>query len=190
MKKRLFIFVLVALIAAGTVSAWEPSDLTKFPVGQENGDCIINFGIGLGSWGHYVFGNDYVFILPLRLSADWNVALGGLPFFFGGLFTYSGYGSIASNSKWYYSSIALGGRAGYHFNWNVPNLDTYAVTTMGMYFDAGSRSWTDSYFDGSFFIDFKLGARYFVADWFGFWAELGYGYTSLTFLEIGLSFKF
>lgn len=187
MKKRLFIFVLIAVIAAGTVSAWEPSDLTKYPSCMDDGTWILNLGMGLGIPFSTASGTFY--IPPIRLTVDRNTALSdnNLPFFFGGHFGYSagGYRKI-----WSVHRIIVGGRFGYHFNWGVDNLDTYAVTSAGVQIHAGKNLgsyYTVNPFDWVF-VGANLGVRYFVTDWFGFWGELGF--TSSSFVDIGLSFKF
>ena len=184
MKKRLFIFVLIAVIAAGTVSAWEPSDLTKYPSCMDDGTWILNLGMGLGI--PLYTGSGYFYVPPIRLAVDRNTALSdnNLPFFFGGLF---GYSSIGLKNVWAVHRIIVGGRVGYHFNWGIDNFDTYAVTTAGWIIHAGNFG---SYYNkaGDFLFGINVGARYFVADWFGFWAEVGY--TSFSLLDFGISFKF
>jgi len=184
--KKLFLVVLLIGIAAAllpsSLSAWEANDLTKYPSFTKDGDWILNLGIG--------FPGRYGFIPPVRLSFDRNTALGDqkLPFFFGGHVGYSGYGYLDKN-KWFVHRIPVGFRFGYHFNWAVPNLDTYAVTTAGYVFHIGTGEYRGYYSEfGDFMIGVNIGARYFISKGFGFWLEAGY--TSFSFLDIGLSFKF
>ena len=176
MKKLLLALVLLAVFAAMPLFAWEPEDLTKFPNGQKGGDVIINLGIGLP-----VIWNDLA-LPPMRFSLDVNVPMGdqGLPFFIGGSTGLSGYKYASKSYFW----LPLGVRFGYHFNWDVDNLDTYAVTTAGwtLYLGDGRPNSV-----GSFYYDIKVGARYFITDWFGFWAEAGFG---ATLADIGFAFKF
>ena len=182
MKKRLFLFVLVAVIAAGALSAWEPNDLVKFPSGIEDGTWIINFGAGLYIPGSLI--NAY--IPAIHLSVDRSTGLGEqkLPFFFGGLFGYSGEGYTP---LWFVHKITIGGRFGYHFNWGVDKLDTYAVTTAGVIIHTGNFG---NRYNGGNWVLFgvNVGARYFFTDWFGLWAEAGY--TSFSLFDIGVAFKF
>jgi len=183
MKKLIFVLILIACIAGTSLFAWEPNDLTKFPVGQENGDWILNLGVGIP----YFDGWHNRYFPPTRLSFDRNTALGDnkLPFFFGGLVGYSGYGR---RDDFFVHIIPVGFRFGYHFNWDVKNLDTYAVTTAGMRisFVTGNSHYLNFY--DWFMIGVSIGARYFINDFFGFWAEVGY--TSFSALDIGISFKF
>ncbi|WP_461246918.1 outer membrane beta-barrel protein [Treponema sp. R6D11] len=180
--KKLFFVLIVFGIAGTSLFAWEPQDLTKFPPGQDAKSWILNFGVGFPDF--YRFKKDYVYIPPIRLSLDRNIEIGDnkLPFFAGGIFGYSGYGW-----KGYVShDFSLGGRFGYHFNWDVKNLDTYAVTTAGWIFYSG---WRDSDYLGWPLWGVSLGARYFVNEWFGFWTETGYN-TNYFNLDIGFAFKF
>jgi len=180
MKKLLLVFILTAITGA-SLFAWEPKDLTKFPPGMDAKSWILNFGIGLG--GSHIGGN-YTYIPPIRVSLDKNIEIGDnkLPFFAGGIITYTGEGYKDQWIKWFHHYISMGGRFGYHFNWDVKNLDTYAVTTAGWTIYAGDNK------GGSFFWGVNLGARYFVNKVFGFWVETGYN--PFSWLDIGLAFKF
>ncbi|MDR2941258.1 MAG: hypothetical protein LBV17_01520 [Treponema sp.] len=170
MKKLLFILFLV--FAGVVVFAWEPQDLTKYPACMKEGTIITNIGIGL-----YVPGNmDRGSYFPAtRFSLDGNIGIGDkkLPFFIGGVASYWGFGS-------HYHHLSVGGRFGYHFNWGIEKLDTYAVSTAGwiIHFDQG----------GAPLFGVNVGARYFLNDWFGFWAEGGY--SSFSLFDIGIAFKF
>jgi hypothetical protein len=184
MKKVLLCAVLLSGLAAAAVFAWEPEELTKFPVGQNAGDFILNTGIGFGIPG--TLGSDYIYVPPIRASLDYNIGIGdkGLPFFAGGMVGYSGYGY---KDEWYYSMISFGGRFGYHFNWDVKGLDTYAVASAGWIVYTGSGI-SSAYSSGFPLLGINVGARYFVTDWFGFWTEIGF--TSFSFADIGIAFKF
>jgi len=184
MKKLILILTLIACFAGTSLFAWEANDLTKFPPFTKDGDWILNLGVGLRFPDHS--GSDYMYIPALRLSFDRNTGLGDkkLPFFFGGLVGYSGEGYP---DWWFVHKIITGFRAGYHFNWGVEKLDTYAVTTAGWIFHAGDFSGHYNRY-GSFLFGINAGARYFVSNWFGFWVETGY--TPFSFFDIGVSFKF
>ena len=169
MKKLLFVLLLLIVISSVSMFACEPSDLTEYPDCMDAGDFIINIGAGLPfDWYGLV-------VPPVRVSVDYNLAIGdmGLPFFAGGILGYS-YRSIH-----YFST---GGRFGYHFNWGVDKLDTYAVTTVGWIVYVGGSS------IGIPFVGINVGARYFINKNFGFWAEAGFNTFSI--FDIGLAFKF
>jgi len=193
--KKLLLALVVVFITGTSLFAWEPNDFTKFPIGQNEKSWILNFGIGFSNTDY--FRKDYVYILPLRLSLDKNVAMGDkkLPFFFGGILGYTGYGYTwhyydysagkYHDKKFFYHDILMAVRFGYHFNWAVKNLDTYAVTTAGWIAKAGDY---DRY--GDFLFGVNLGARYFVSDGFGFWIETGTGVNAFSWCDIGIAFKF
>jgi hypothetical protein len=198
MKKLILGLMLSIGLTGVSVFAWEPEDLTKFPSGQEAGTKILNFGIGF--WPDYFdwVNNDWLdWVVPsIHGTFDYNIAIGdrGLPFFAGALFGYSGYGHQKRHSydrDWFIHNITFGGRFGYHFNWAVDNLDTYAVASTGWTVRASSdetiikppKPGIDDFLFG-----ITVGARYFVLDWFGFWAEAGFG--TLFSVDIGLAFKF
>jgi len=187
MKRILLILVLLLGFTAVSLSAWEPNDLTKFPPGMNEKNWIINLGVGLGS---DIGTSGYYTHLPsFKVTVDKNVGISDkkLPFFFGGLAGYTGHG-YDGYYKWFNHRIPLGFRAGYHFNWGVKNLDTYAVTTAGWIIDfyTGDNVGRTSY--NNFLFDIDIGARWFLNNFFGFWAELGFG--TLSYLDIGVSFKF
>jgi len=180
MKKRLLIFVLVAVFAAGTLFAWEPSDLTKYPSCMNGTSWLLNVGVGIGIIGAYSH-----LSFPVHATIDRNIAIGDkkLPFFAGGAFSWSGYND--SNNLWYHN-ISVGGRFGYHFNWGIDKLDTYAVAMAGWVIYAGDGYSGNNI--GTMLLGVNAGARWFITDWFGFWVEAGF--SSLSFLNIGLAFKF
>ena len=184
MKNFFLSAVILIGISGVSLFAWEPEDLTKYPSCTEAGDFLINIGVGFSYPGP--LGSGYIYIPPVRASVDYNIAIGDkkLPFFAGGVVGYSGYGY---KDSWFYHNISIGGRFGYHLNWGIDKLDTYAVATAGWIIYAGD-GYSDAYKIGSPFFGVNVGARYFVTDWFGFWTEAGY--TSFSFLDIGIAFKF
>jgi hypothetical protein len=181
--KKLFLTLILVVITGASLFAWEPEDLTKFPACMDGKSWILNLGVGFSLPGE--IGGDYIYIPPVRITLDKNIEIGEkkLPFFAGGLFGYSGYGY---KDVWFNHSISVGGRFGYHFNWGVKNLDTYAVTTAGWIIYAGDKHNNNGV--GTLLFGANLGARYFVNNWLGFWLETGY--STFSFLDIGVAFKF
>jgi len=188
MKKFLIALILFTCISAVSLFAWEPNDLTKYPPCMTAKSWILNFGVGFYDF-QYLGNSDYTWVPPIRLSFDRNVALGdkNLPFFFGGIVTYSGLGYKGHGENWYYSTIGLGVRCGYHFNWGVDKLDTYAVTTGGWALHTGDTDFAVTKI-GYPMIGVGAGARWFLNDFFGFWAETGF--STHSYFDIGLAFKF
>ena len=152
---------------------------------------IIDFGIGLPLIEDLFYDDNRTYIWPFSLTVDRNIPLGKkkLPFFLGGHVGYSGVGHL---DWWFVHKIILGARFGYHFNWGIDNLDTYAVTTAGWIIHAGNETYKNEYHEarkyGLIHAGVKIGARWFVYDFFGFWAEIGY--TTSSILDTGITFKF
>jgi hypothetical protein len=165
-------------------------DLTSFPAAVSESRVFINTGIGFGSARY-----GSMTIPPLTTTVDIPVALGGLPFSFGGMFGFT-------QSRWTYwgsdylaySVFVFGGRANYHFNFGMDKLDAYAGLTLGWEIGTWSSSndaddyWLKYYGDYSgLYFGFQAGARYFFTNNIGAFAEAGYG---LTYIKAGLAFKF
>ena len=190
MKKMIFILVLLMVLSTVSVFAWQPSDLMLYPPCMDAGSWLLNVGVGFnGNPGNLPkFDSDYYYIPPMHASLDKNVPLSSnkLPFFFGGYFGYWGHGYKGKN-KWFYSALNFGARFGYHFNWGVEKLDTYAVTKLGWSVYLGDKKYLPTAF-GYPDIGINLGARFFPLSWFGFYAEVGGG--SYFSADIGLAFKF
>jgi len=171
--KKFSVFCILFLIFSGVfVFSWEPNDLTKFPPSMKAGDLIANLGVGLYSPSYR---NNGSYIPASHFSLDGNVGFGEkkLPFFIGGAVNYWGYNLD-------YHHLSIGARFGYHFNWGVDKLDTYAVATSGWIIHFREGGWP--------LFGVNIGARYFLNSWFGFWAEAGY--SSLSLFDAGITFKF
>jgi hypothetical protein len=188
MKKLLLCLIIFTCITGASLFAWEPEDLKKYPACIEKGPMQLNLGIGFGAFPKTT--NGYYWIPPVRLSLDGNLPIGDnkLPFFLGGLIGFTGYGYNGDYyDHYFYGAIPVGARFGYHFNWGVDQLDTYAVATAGWQIPIGDNDWRPSSWFGLLW-GAGIGARWFVSDGFGFWIELGGG--SFTNFDIGFAFKF
>ena len=187
MKKFFITVFLLVGITVASLFAWEPIDLTKYPSCMGPKSWILNAGVGLGDLPS--FGKHYFYIPPISVSLDKNVPLSdkGLPFFFGGFVSHWGNGYNYKHEHWYYSVLTVAARFGYHFNWDVDKLDTYAVTKVGYKIYMGDEE-RHGYKYGFPAIGVNIGARFFPLDWFGFWAEAGAG--SYWSVDIGFAFKF
>ena len=185
MKKVILAIVLFVGVSTAAMYAWNPGYLATYPKCTKGGDWQINLGIGLPSLesGHTLY------IPPVRLTFDKNTPLGKgkLPFFFGGLLTFSA-SKIKANDH-IVSNINAGFRFGYHFNWDVDRLDTYIVSNVGVGLKIANNKLegNDAFWPA---IGTNIGARWYVSDSFGFWAEGGFGFHDLTpNVNIGFAFK-
>jgi hypothetical protein len=158
--KKVFLGFFVFFYAAGvSLHSWEPEDLKTYPDGIQPGTLIFNIGAGIG---HFNF--SHCAVPPLSFEGEAAVPLGGLPFGLGGIVTYS-----SDKYNYYHHYLGLQFRILYHFNWLIPELDTYAA------FDTG---WvvhtTDApgFSVGFLAIGSSLGARYFFVPAFGVFGEV------------------
>lgn len=150
----------------------------------QQGDKIIDLGIGLGSpyWG-----SGFKSSLPVnpKLNVEFGIteeiSVGGTVSYSGSKYSYGSY-----TVK--YSGIFVGGRGAYHFPVNE-KIDPYLGASAGFVIvtvkdNAGYGSAASSGFGYGAF----GGARYYFQQNLGVNAELGY--SSFSFLSIGLSLKF
>ena len=185
----------VALVFGVSVSGFA-LDWTAYPDTIEKGNLIINAGVGFGT---PLYGD--MTIPPIIASVDYALPLGGLPFTLGGFFGFNqskyewslaGYGYTYT-----YTGMAFGARLGYHPDFGVKNLDTYAALALGYYLFGAEAEYTGNWgiiaktepakYD-TFYYGFNLGARYFFTGNIGIWAELGY--SALSYISAGITVKF
>ncbi|WP_010256670.1 outer membrane beta-barrel protein [Treponema primitia] len=190
MKKMFFALIFCVNITAFSLFAFEAEDLTKYPSAVPANSFAVNIGIGLN---YPKDGN--LIVPPLSASVDYNLPIGGLPFFLGGIVGFYSSGEdnslLGAKYEYTYSNLDLGFRIGYHFNWDVDGLDTYAVGTFGyqaewLEWKSGGLSGDDS--DGSLLFGAAVGARWFFTPVIGVFMELGY--SALSFASTGLSIHF
>jgi hypothetical protein len=190
MKKIAFLIILVSITGV-SLFAWEPIDLTDYPRCTGAGNWLINVGIGMGGnmGASYNYGADYITIPPIHATVDTNIPLGGLPFFFGAFLDYQGSGFKGNQyiNKWFYSTLNLGARIGYHFNWGIDNLDTYALIKAGWSIYFGDTEWLPTDW-GWPVLGLTVGGRYYFIPMLGAWLEAGIG--SYYSLGLGVTLKF
>jgi hypothetical protein len=189
--KKVIVFLVLALVAAGVVFGQEGGAWYNSYAEGIDQKLLLNVGIGLGPTGGYDLG-----FPPVSASVDFKLPI-QLPITVGGIFTFSrwkySWGFSGTNYDFAWNNIGIGARGMYHFNF-LKNLDTYAGLTLGWViqsFDGGDydESFGGGYAAHSFFLyGFNVGARYFFTKNIGAYLELGY--SGLQFLSAGLSLKF
>jgi hypothetical protein len=192
MKKKIGVALVLAFVAGGGVFAL---DWAAYPDSITSGKIAINAGIGFGT---PLYGNRG--IPPISISVDYALPLGGLPFTLGllGGFTTSEYKAGAGGLDYAYSytGIAIAGRFGYHPNLGVKNLDAYADIALGYYIYSAKAEYSGNWPTGTkpdptdystFYWGFNLGGRYFFTNAIG--AFLEFGYSALSYITAGVSFK-
>ncbi|WP_353129237.1 outer membrane beta-barrel protein [Parapedobacter pyrenivorans] len=157
---------------------------TSVSFGQafEQGDKLLNIGVGLGSQFMAAGAKGTP---PVGLSLEFGVSDKISVGAYGG---YAGAKVETGMGDWKYNYIILGGRGSYHFDFGVENLDPYAGVLLG--YNIASVS-TDTNLPtasaGGFIWGAHAGARYFFSPKFGAFAEVGYG---IAWLNVGVALKF
>ncbi len=154
----------------------------SFGQAYEQGDKLLNIGVGLGSQFMAAGAKGTPPVgLSLEFGATDKISVGA----------YAGYAGAKVETvvgDWKYNYIIVGGRGSYHFDFGVENLDPYAGIVLG--YNIASVS-TDTNLPtasaGGFLWGAHAGARYFFGPKFGAFAEVGYG---VAWLNVGLAFKF
>jgi hypothetical protein len=185
MKKSLLIIVLFSIIT--TVATAQKSTGAYNP-----GDNLFNIGIGIGS---PFFGTGYSASLPINPSISYErgitdeISVGGQLSYASSKYAYSFFGSAYSFKE---SATYVGARGSYHLN-DILDLDkkfdVYGGASLGYVIVSVSdnQGYTGSAASAVGFGAFA-GGKYYFASNTAVYAELGY--QSLSFLNIGVSFKF
>lgn len=149
----------------------------SFAQTYNKGDNLLNVGIGVGGG----FGT------PIGLSFEHGFSdkiSGG---------AYVAYASEKQNfgfGEFKYTYILTAARASYHFDFGVEKLDPYIGAILG--YNIASAKWSGAgavppSSAGGVIYGGHAGARYYLTDKIGLFAEAGYGVGSL---NAGLTFKF
>jgi len=156
--------------------------LSSFGQAYEQGDKLLNIGVGLGS---QFMASGAKGTPPVGLSLEFGVSDKISVGAYGG---YDGAKVETGMGDWKYNYIIVGGRGSYHFDFGVENLDPYAGVMLG--YNIASVN-TDTNLPtasaGGFIWGAHAGARYFFSPKFGAFAEVGYG---IAWLNVGVALKF
>ena len=185
MKKFLFTIAFAAVIHSFGMAQSSSSVFN-------NGDNLLNIGIGVGS---PFFGSGYSASIPVNPTITYEkgvtdaISVGATFSYASSKYTYSDFTSDYTLKE---SAIYIGARGSYHFNQLINldnNLDLYGGASLGYVIVSVSDNQGDSAAAASA-AGFGLfaGAKYFFAPTTGIYAELGY--ESLSYLNIGITFKF
>jgi hypothetical protein len=170
MKNLFLSFVIVASLALSAQDTMAQS--------YQQGDKLLNVGIGLGTYGGggIGFGGSFEYGIHDAISV-------------GALAGYSGRSYLGS--RW--SVLTIGARGSYHFNelLNLDNdmIDLYAGLGLGyrnFSWDYNGFGSSYNYGSGIVFLG-HIGGRYYFNPNLGAFAELGSGFGTL---QAGLTFKF
>ena len=170
MKSTIKKLVLILLLTGAGISS-------SFAQAYQKGDNMLNVGIGLGGG----FGT------PIGLSFEHGFSdkiSGGAYAAYASKTTPTGFGDFK------YTYILTAARASYHFDFGVEKLDPYLGVILG--YNIASAKWTGTgavpaSSAGGFIYGGHAGARYYLSDSIGIFAEAGYGVGNL---NAGIAFKF
>jgi hypothetical protein len=179
MKKVVLLLVLVCVVAGGAFAEWYNS----YAEGVAGSKIFINGGIGLGYYSGY-----NIKLPPITASVDFALPM-SLPITVGAFFSIDSYGWDYFGATYTFTRMAFGARGAYHVNL-LKNFDIYGGLALGAWtlsskYNSNSIEDTNS---AAFYIGGFLGARWYFANFFGIYLELGY--SGLAFAQLGVTFKF
>jgi len=182
MRKFLFVKVFAVLLVLFGFSRGASAQEEVF----NKGDMMVNAGIGVGNYISYKGYSTRV--LPILGSFEYAVVdlldgKGGIGV--GGYVAYTSFGSKGDENDWKVSDLVIGPRGLFHYQF-LDKLDTYAGLMLG-YDIVSYDNNTDINHGSRFRADFFVGARYYIANNIGVFAELGYNVAPL---ELGVCYKF
>ena len=181
--KKILMLLTVVFITVSQLIAQEQS--------FGKGDYVVNLGIGLGSPIYHGTGYKMA-VPPISASFEFCIVDGIAKKGSVGIAPYIGFSSYkykVDDWGWRYTNIILGARGAFHYPF-VDKLDTYAGIMLGYdiitWKEIGDADY-DADAPGSFVHSEFIGARYYFANNFAGFAELGYG---VSWFTMGISFKF
>ena len=181
--KRIIVIICIAV----SYSAMSPLMAVEKPV-NDAGVFTIQAGTGFGlntiAWSRYspVYNPNFYIVPPVIISGNFGIFdLISVGFLVG----YEGFGWNLSPQNYSVSFIKIGVRSDFHFNrWiKVSRLDIYAGVIFGVDIAAYSGGLPDNvaYRAPAYFLwNVQIGARYYFTENFGFWAEIGCGYSIIS----------
>jgi len=187
MKKKGLLVLALFILAAGEVFA-QSTWYNSYAPAVAGNNLFINAGIGFGPTAGWDIG-----IPPISATVDYKLPVSA-PISIGALAAFTTWKRTVNlylvTVDLTYTNIGFGARGMYHFSF-MENLDTYAGLTLGYVIQniKYNNDYSGSYDDSVNFFLYggNIGARYFFTDIIGAYLELGY--TSLSYLSAGVTFK-
>jgi hypothetical protein len=183
---KTFYYSIVSLVLFTSINNAHAQTKSSF----SNGDNLLNVGVGVGS---PFFGSGYSASLPINPSISYEKGVSNV-INVGGQLSYANYkySSIFSGYSFKESATYIGARGSYHLNTalDIDNkFDVYGGASLGYVVVNVSDNVGNSASAGSG-LGFGLyaGGKYYFAPATAIYAELGY--QSLSYLNIGIAFKF
>ncbi len=183
MKRNLLAVLFVVMFSA-----------SSFAQEFEEGDKVLNLGIGFGST--FYSGSLYTSSLPpLSASFEYGLKDGVLDdgsIGIGGYVGFSRYKYEYLDWGYNYTNFIVGARGTFHYPF-LDNLDTYAGVMLGFRVVSAKEfgnqvfGWSYNASSGGLVGSFYAGGRYYFNDNLGAMLELGYG---ISYINLGIALKF
>jgi len=182
MKKILVL--LVFIVIASSAFAF---DILSYPPPVAGGNIMIDTGVGLTAYGS-TYGT--ISIPPIFLNVEYALPANA-PISVGGFAAFYRYNNrVIGDSGWQYTFFTFGGRADWHWGFDVNWLDLYSGLWIG--YNVFSADWVGVSYSytapsyGGFNFGFQAGAHFYFTGKFGLVLESGYPFA----LKVGAALKF
>jgi len=181
---KFFLALMIFVVTCGFALDF---DILSYPPPIGSGNVMVDAGIGLTAYGS-TYGT--VSIPPISLdvvyalSANMPISVGGFTAFY--QYNYR----VVGDSGWQYTFFTFGGRADWHWGFDVNWLDLYSGMWIGYnvfsadWVGSGSGATAPSY--GGIGFGFQAGAHFYFKDNIGIVLESGYPFA----LKVGAALKF
>jgi len=182
--KKILLTLLIFLVITGSAFAF---DLLNYPPPIGDGNVMVDAGIGLTAYGS-TYGT--ISIPPIFLNVEYTLPA-NVPISVGGFAAFYRYNyRVVGDSGWQYTFFTFGGRADWHWGFEINWLDLYSGLWIGYNvfladWVGGSSGYTAPSY-GGFDFGFQAGAHFYFTDRFGLVLESGYPFA----LKAGAALKF
>jgi hypothetical protein len=182
--KKIFLALLIFSVTCGFALDF---DILSYPPPVNGGNVMVDAGIGLTANGS-TYGT--ISIPPIFVNVEYALSA-NLPISVGGFAAFYQYNKrVIGDSGWQYTFFTLGGRADWHWGFDINWLDLYSGMWIGYnvfsadWVGGGSGSTAPSY--GGIGFGFQVGSHFYFKDNIGLVLESGYPFA----LKIGAALKF
>jgi opacity protein-like surface antigen len=186
MKKLLLVMAILLTAAAGAFAA----DWMSYPPPVEGGNFLIDAAIGYASAYGYTGSGTSLKIPPISATVEYALPV-GLPISVGGLFAFYQYG-WEYYYKYTWTYMFFGGRANWHWNFDIQWLDLYSGVFIGYRYFKEDYDGPSNYYGyveanyGGFAVGGQAGAHFYFTKNIGAVVEAGYPFL----VKAGLALKF
>jgi hypothetical protein len=186
MKKAVLVMAILGIVSGGVFAF----DLMSYPPPVEGRDFLIDVAVGYASAYGYSGSGTSLKIPPLSASVEYALPI-SVPISVGGLFAFYQYGWDYYGYSYTWTYMFFGGRANWHWNFDISWLDAYTGAFIGYrYFKEsydGPKGWWYAEANyGGFTMGGQVGAHFYFTKNIGALVEAGYPFL----IKAGLALKF